>query len=85
MRFPSNKVKATLLQKRLSSYLYDLITDWGHFKDHRRHFKFAKRWDKQRTILPLCTKFSLSKSTIKKASITFNKVAKQEIIIEKKG
>ena len=46
--------------------LYDLITDWGHFKDHRRHFKLAKRGDKQRTI-PSCIKFSLSE--LKKASI----------------
>ena len=59
VRFPSNKVEVALLQKLLSSYVYDLITDWGHFKDHRRHFKLAKRCDKQRTI-PSCTKFSLS-------------------------
>ena len=35
-------------------------------KDHRRHFKLAKRCDKQRTI-PSCIKFSLSE--LKKASI----------------
>ena len=23
------------------SYVYDLITDLGHFRDHRRHFKCA--------------------------------------------
>ena len=57
--------------------LYDLITDWGHFKDHRRHFKLAKSGDKQRTI-PSCIKFSLSE--LKK---NFNKVAKQQIFIKK--
>ena len=62
----SNKVKVTLLQKLLSSYVYDLITDWGHFKDHRCHFKLAKRCDKQRTI-PSCIKFSLSEP--KKVSV----------------
>ena len=66
VRFPSNKVEVALLQKLLSSYVYDVITDWGHFKDHRRHFKLAKRGDKQRTI-PSCIKFSLSE--LKKASI----------------
>ena len=48
-----------IIGKILSSYVYDLITDWGHYKDHRRHFELAKRGDKQRTI-PSCTKFSLS-------------------------
>ena len=57
--------------------LYDLITDWGHFKDHRRHFKLEKRRDEQRTI-PSCIKFSLSE--LKKH---FNKVAKQQIFIKK--
>ena len=66
VRFPSNKVEVALLQKLLSSYVYDLITNWGHFKDHRGHFKFAKRGDKQRTI-PSCIKFSFSE--LKKASI----------------
>ena len=28
------------MQKRLSSYVYDLIADWDHFKDHRRHFRW---------------------------------------------
>ena len=49
------------------SYVYDLITDLGHFRDHRRHFKLAKRCDKQRAI-PSCIKLSLS--ALKKASIT---------------
>ena len=66
VRFPSNKVEVTLLQKLLSSYVYDLITDWGHFKDHRRHFKLPKRGDKPKTI-PSCIKFSLSE--LKNASI----------------
>ena len=35
-------------------------------KDHRRHFKLAKRSDKQRTI-PSCIKFGLSE--LKKVSI----------------
>ena len=65
VRFPSNKVEVVLLQKLLSSYVYDLITNWGHFKDHRRVFVLA-RGDKQRTI-PSCIKFSLNK--LKKASI----------------
>ena len=64
VRFPSSKVKVTLLQKLLSSYVYDLITDRGHFKDPGRHFKLAKRGDNQRTI-PSCIKFSLSE--LKKA------------------
>ena len=66
LRFSSNKVKVTLLQKLLSNYVQDLIADWGHFKDHRRHFKLAMRSDKQRTI-PSCIKFSLSE--LKEASI----------------
>ena len=57
--------------------LYDLITDRGRFKDHRRHFKHAKRCDKQRTIAS-CIKFSLSE-----LKINFNKVAKQQIFIIK--
>ena len=64
VRFPSSKVKVTLLQKLLSSYVYDLITDRGHFKDPGRHFKLAKRGDNQTTI-PSCIKFSLSE--LKKA------------------
>lgn len=39
-----------IIAKLLSSYVYDLITNRGHFKDQRHHFKLAKRYDNQRTM-----------------------------------
>ena len=61
------KLQAVVITFLLFNFLEECIivkrtlttfTDWGHLKDHRRHFKLAKRCDKQKTI-PSCIKFSL--------------------------
>ena len=58
------------MQKLLSTYICDLITDRGHFKDHRRHrrpFKARKELRRAKNNIPSCIKFNLSE--LKKASV----------------
>ena len=65
------------MQKLLSTYICDLITDRGHFKDHRQHrrrFKARKELRRAKNNIPVRVKFNLSE--LKKS---FSKVEKQQI------
>ena len=58
------------MQKLLSTYICDLITDRGHFKDHRQHrrrFKARKELRRAKNNIPSFIKFNLSE--LKKASV----------------
>ena len=58
------------------SYVYDLITDLGHFRDHIDATLSAHEEVHKQGTIPSCTKFSLSE--LEKASIRFqnNKFSK---------